>query len=83
MFSLLNLIPFGVSMYSWCNRAASMKPECSCIWKLMGDACTMLFPMPPSLGPFTLPAKLVHREIQDLDEVVEVTKLQVLQMGTR
>uniref|UniRef100_A0A0P4WDX8 Tetratricopeptide repeat protein 37 n=1 Tax=Scylla olivacea TaxID=85551 RepID=A0A0P4WDX8_SCYOL len=64
-------------------RAASMKPDCSCIWKLMGDACLMLYPMPPSLAPFTLPAKLINREIQDLDEVVEVTKLQVLQMGTR
>ncbi|KAG0717698.1 Tetratricopeptide repeat protein 37 [Chionoecetes opilio] len=64
-------------------RAASMKPECSCIWKLMGDACVMLYPMPPSLAPFTLPARLVHRETQDLEETVEVTKVQVLQMGIR
>lgn len=65
------------------DRAASMKPDCSCIWKLMGDACLMLYPVPASLAPFTLPAKLINREIQDLDEEVEVTKLQVLQMGTR
>lgn len=64
-------------------RAASMKPEFSCIWKLMGDACMMLYPLPPSLAPFSLPGKLVHREVEDLEEVVEVTKLQALQIGTR
>lgn len=43
----------------------------------------MLYPLPASLAPFSLPGKLVDREVQDLEEVVEVTKLQVLQIGTR
>ncbi|XP_069945055.1 superkiller complex protein 3 [Cherax quadricarinatus] len=64
-------------------KAASIKPESSCIWKLMGDACTLLHPVPASLAKFTVPAKLIQKEIKDLDEMTVVDKLQILQMGAR
>lgn len=64
-------------------RAASIKPESSSIWKLLGDACSLLFPIPPSLATFTVPAKLMDREVEDLQEMVDVDKLQVLQLGAR
>ncbi|XP_068245666.1 superkiller complex protein 3 [Palaemon carinicauda] len=64
-------------------RAASIKPSCSSAWKLLGDACTLLYPMPPSLSEFSIPAKLIQREVDDLEVTVTVDKLQVLQLGAR
>ncbi|XP_045595970.2 superkiller complex protein 3 [Procambarus clarkii] len=64
-------------------KAARIKPESSCIWKLMGDACTLLHPVPVSLSRFRVPAKLVNREVKDLDQMLLVDKLEILQLGAR
>ncbi|XP_064110497.1 superkiller complex protein 3-like [Macrobrachium nipponense] len=64
-------------------RAASIKPSCSSAWKLIGDACTLLYPMPPSLSQFSIPSKLMQREVDDLNATVTVDKLQILQLGAR
>ncbi|KAG7169340.1 Tetratricopeptide repeat protein 37-like [Homarus americanus] len=64
-------------------RAASIKPESACIWKLIGDACTLLYPMPTSLSNFSIPAKLIQKDVEDLEEMTEVDKMQILQIGAR
>lgn len=60
-----------------------MQPESSCIWKMVGDACTLLYQVPPSLTPLSIPARLVKKDAQDLDEQISLSKLEVLELGAR
>lgn len=82
-FFHVNLKEACVRAISLLMRAASIKPSCSSTWKLLGDACTLLYPVPASIAQFCIPAKLVQREVEDLDVKVTVDKLQVLQLGAR
>ncbi|KAK7074327.1 hypothetical protein SK128_021742 [Halocaridina rubra] len=81
---------FHVNMKEACVRAigllfkaAHMKPSCTTPWKLLGDACTLLFTVPSSIATFSIPAMLLEREIEDIELRVEVDKLQILQLGAR
>ncbi|KAK4289500.1 hypothetical protein Pmani_037531, partial [Petrolisthes manimaculis] len=65
------------------TRAGSMQPESACIWKLVGDGCTLLYQVPPSLTPLHIPARLVNKEATDLNQQTSITKLEVLQLGAR
>lgn len=65
------------------SRAASLNSHVSSVWKLLGDACTLLYPVPSSLAPFTVPAKMYKKEMESLADTVEVTKQEVLEMGAR
>ncbi|XP_071101530.1 superkiller complex protein 3-like [Haliotis cracherodii] len=62
------------------TRAASQRADLSCLWKLMGDACTVLQPLAPETFSLQLPAKLVQQSSQDM---VSLGKMEVLQVGAR
>lgn len=74
-----NLIIFSLNFH----RAASLQPDISCIWKFLGDACTLLYPLPTSLSSFTVPLKLYKKEVENLDDTVVVTKQEVMELGAR
>ncbi|XP_053375489.1 tetratricopeptide repeat protein 37-like [Mercenaria mercenaria] len=53
------------------SRAATIRPDLSCLWKLIGDACTILHVLPAENFRFEKPDKGV------------LTKLETLELGSR
>ena len=64
-------------------RAAYFEPEMISTWKLLGDSCTLLHCLPPSMNNCQVPHRLIDNSVQSLDEIVEITKLEILQLGAR
>ncbi|CAG5130134.1 unnamed protein product, partial [Candidula unifasciata] len=62
------------------TRAASQRPDLSCLWKLMGDAATVTYCL--SAESFSIPSKLVDKGSQD-HSMKNVTKAELLQIGAR
>ncbi|BFY97470.1 hypothetical protein BsWGS_00510 [Bradybaena similaris] len=62
------------------TRAASQRPDLSCLWKLMGDAATLTYCL--SAENFSIPSKLVDKGSQD-QSLKNVTKAELLQIGAR
>ncbi|XP_033634939.1 tetratricopeptide repeat protein 37-like [Asterias rubens] len=62
-------------------RASSLRPDLSCVWKLLGDACTLLHPLSDSLISVTVPSNLIVD--QSLRGKKAQSKKQLLAIGAR
>ncbi|CAL4103319.1 unnamed protein product, partial [Meganyctiphanes norvegica] len=65
------------------TRAAVERASSGAIWKLLGDACSLLSPIPTSMAVFAVPARLFDPACGDIQVMKEVTKLEILQLGAR
>ncbi|XP_038077285.1 tetratricopeptide repeat protein 37-like, partial [Patiria miniata] len=61
-------------------RAASLRPDLSCVWKLLGDACTMLHPLSDKLISVPVPANLMDHSFHG---ETSQNKKQLLSVGAR
>lgn len=64
-------------------RAATQRPDMSCLWKLMGDACTAASCL--SFHTFRVPAKLFNKQVQGntTEDKVGISKMELLIIGSR
>ncbi|XP_012943920.1 tetratricopeptide repeat protein 37 isoform X2 [Aplysia californica] len=62
------------------TRAAAHRPDLSCLWKLMGEACTLTHCL--ASDAFRIPAKLVGKSASD-SGLQTVNKQQLLEIGAR
>ena len=65
------------------SRAASGRPDMSCLWKLLGDACTLLYPVPDDSLRISVPRKLFGTSEEAEDSGTEIDKKDLLALGTR
>ncbi|XP_078313322.1 superkiller complex protein 3-like [Crassostrea virginica] len=63
------------------TRAVCHRPDLSCIWKLMGDSCTILHPLPTKLFSFTVPENLYKST--ESEGSCNLDLLQTLELGAR
>ncbi|GFN82445.1 arrestin domain-containing protein 3-like [Plakobranchus ocellatus] len=65
------------------TRAASQRSDMSCLWKLMGDACSLASFLDTDL--YSVPTKLVGKRMQDQGEkdTASISKIELLQIGSR
>ena len=66
------------------TSAASLRPEVTCLWRLMGDALTLMRPLPEEvIAPFEVPGRLAGSDDQSHAVVALESKLSVLELGAR
>ena len=67
------------------TSAAALRPEVTCLWRLMGDALTLMRPLPEEvIAPFEVPGRLAGRSNDQSHAVVALeSKLSVLELGAR
>ncbi|XP_077989019.1 tetratricopeptide repeat protein 37-like isoform X1 [Glandiceps talaboti] len=66
-------------------RAVKNRPDVSCLWKLLGDASTLIHCIDKELVRIGVPQILVERGSKDvsLDTMVTMEKIQVLSLGAK
>ncbi len=64
-------------------RAASGRPDLSCVWKLLGDACTLLSPIPEDALQISVPEKLLSATKSKEESLKKINKKELLSLGTR
>ncbi|GFR81884.1 tetratricopeptide repeat protein 37, partial [Elysia marginata] len=64
-------------------RAATQRPDMSCLWKLMGDACSGAYCL--ASDSYSVPAKLMSKQVEDQtkEDKVKVSKMELLKIGSR
>ncbi|KAM6965620.1 superkiller complex protein 3 [Aplochiton taeniatus] len=62
-------------------RAAVLRPDLSCLWKLLGDACTSAGTVSPSRAQLLVPGPLAGTKLPEED--VALNQAQTLQVGER
>ncbi|KAL3865870.1 hypothetical protein ACJMK2_043219 [Sinanodonta woodiana] len=64
-------------------RAAIHRPDLSCLWKLMGDACTCLHHLygGEDTFKFLVPSKLIKKDMTGDSDRTPLNKLETLQLG--
>ncbi|XP_033116341.1 tetratricopeptide repeat protein 37-like isoform X2 [Anneissia japonica] len=62
--------------------AISLRPDLSCLWKLLGDSCTILHPLDPELVSVHIPAVLKDGTAES-NSLVHVGKKELLAIGAR
>ncbi|XP_059178471.1 superkiller complex protein 3-like isoform X2 [Physella acuta] len=62
------------------TKAAGQRPDMSCLWKLLGDACTQVVSL--ASDTYSVPVKLLGKVTSDL-EVRTVNKMELLKIGAR
>ncbi len=55
----------------------------SCLWKLLGDACTVLHPVPEDVLSVPVPNKLLGASNEGTDACTAVNKKALLALGSR
>lgn len=63
------------------TRAVCHRPDLSCLWKLMGDSCTIIHPLPTKNFSFVVPENLYRSK--DSEHSCELNLQQTLQLGAR
>ncbi|XP_013407175.1 tetratricopeptide repeat protein 37 isoform X1 [Lingula anatina] len=63
------------------TRAASFRPDLSCVWKLMGDACTLIHVVAAERVSMRVPGMLLEKGKSAESE--HLSKAQVLTLGAR
>lgn len=63
--------------------AAKMRPEISCLWKQLGDACTMLHMVPSQLLRINVAAELLKSGSTSAEATELLTKKEILPLGAR
>lgn len=62
-------------------RAAELRPDLSCLWKLLGDACTAVSTVSPNRAQLLVPAPLVGLDSNIQSQVLD--QAQALKVGER
>lgn len=62
-------------------RAAELRPDLSCLWKLLGDACTAVSAVSPNRAQLLVPAALVGLDSNMQNQVLD--QAQALKAGER
>lgn len=62
-------------------RAAELRPDLSCLWKLLGDACTAVSTVSPNRAQLLVPAPLVGLDSNTQSQVLD--QAQALKVGER
>ncbi|XP_075895011.1 tetratricopeptide repeat protein 37 [Nelusetta ayraudi] len=62
-------------------RAAELRPDLSCLWKLLGDACTAVSKVSPNRAQLLVPAPLVGLDSNIQSQVLD--QAQALKVGER
>lgn len=62
-------------------RAAELRPDLSCLWKLLGDACTAVSTVSPNRAQLLVPASLVGLDSNMQNQVLD--QAQALKVGER
>ena len=55
----------------------------SCLWKLLGDSCIILYPVPDDSLKVAVPHKLFGTLDAPNDSVTKIDKKELLALGTR
>ena len=55
----------------------------SCLWKLLGDSCTILYPVPDDSLRIGVPPKLFSTSDAPNDSVIKIDEKELLALGTR
>ncbi|XP_061172794.1 superkiller complex protein 3-like [Saccostrea echinata] len=63
------------------TRAVCHRPDLSCLWKLMGDSCTIIHPLPSQTFRFNVPENLYKSK--ESAEECKLNLLQTLELGAR
>ncbi|XP_056022044.1 SKI3 subunit of superkiller complex protein-like [Ostrea edulis] len=63
------------------NTSVCHRPDLSCLWKLMGDSCTIIHPLPSQNFRFEVPENLYRSK--ESTEKCELSILQTLELGAR
>ncbi|KAK3788293.1 hypothetical protein RRG08_027026 [Elysia crispata] len=68
---------------AYTTRAASLRPDLSCLWKLMGDACSIASCL--AADNYRVPSRLVGKQMQDQikEGKTEISKKELFQVGSR
>lgn len=65
------------------TRAAKIRPELSCLWKQMGDACTILHVVPSAQLRISVPGVLLSSDSTEVNFTKELSKKELLALGAR
>ncbi|XP_069137889.1 tetratricopeptide repeat protein 37-like isoform X1 [Argopecten irradians] len=66
------------------TRAATHRPDLSCLWKLMGDACTLVHRLAPETFSFTVDNKLVSKSGETCPTgTSKISLIQTIELGSR
>lgn len=65
---------------NYLTRAATHRPDLSCLWKFMGDACTIIHHMAKETFRMEVPKKLLEKSDQ---ESTVLSMIQTLELGAR
>lgn len=66
------------------TRAAGQRPDLSCLWKLLGDACTLPYIVDrKNFRDIMIPCKLLQANNKDPEKKTGVTKSVLLELGSR
>jgi len=64
------------------TRAASVRPDLACVWKLLGDVCTLPHNLPDSAVKVSVPARLLDAGA-DMKQTQVVGRMELLTLGGR
>lgn len=62
-------------------RAVELRPDLSCLWKLLGDACSAVSTVSPNRAQVLVPASMVGLDSKTQDQLLDQT--QALKVGER
>ena len=62
-------------------RAAELRPDLSCLWKLLGDACTAVSTVSPNRAQVQVPAPLAGVDTQTQSHMMD--QAQTVKVGER
>ncbi|GAB1600098.1 tetratricopeptide repeat protein 37-like [Argonauta hians] len=66
------------------TRAATQRPDLSCLWKMLGDACTIIRVVDlKNYRYLKIPHKLRKANVPDPEALIEVDKMTVMELGSK
>ncbi|XP_070543416.1 tetratricopeptide repeat protein 37-like [Ptychodera flava] len=64
------------------SKAVRHRPDVSCLWKLLGDACTIIHSLDKQLIRIDVPRSLLDRGLKE-EELVAMEKMEILSLGAK
>ncbi|XP_076443971.1 tetratricopeptide repeat protein 37-like [Babylonia areolata] len=65
------------------TRSATHRPDLSCLWKLLGDCCTLLHPLHSPSFRIEVPRRLCQASSTDSTDSVALNKAAFMELGTK
>ncbi|XP_064609375.1 tetratricopeptide repeat protein 37-like [Liolophura sinensis] len=65
------------------TQGAAIRPDLSCLWKLLGDACTVLQPLSDKGFSVSVPLKLIELGDKSSEKKRSLSKEELLKLGAR